>query len=316
MFTTVFLGHSRAGTSSLTRRIANKSFEENTSKTILFDFYSLITPQIELYDSASQNEGFGTRELFIQQKEIYVCCVDLTFESTDILEKMLSFFSLQKIKNPRAKFIVAGTKSDLVLDEKLLTQKQEQIQSLLNQRFPDAIYRTTSSKTDQGIEELRQLICQIYYLEPIFDELKIEAKKILSDAQYLKYQTQINAYFISPTEDNLNAIVELSKSIIAEHKGNKNIIPLLVSLLAAAICFSAIMTLGVFLAPPVVLAFLSITALHFGLITGAVSALLGGIAAFSITKNCFFKTNQDALKGLVTATDELETVRVASLNNE
>ena len=172
------VGQGSVGKTSLVKQLIHHSFDAEENKTEGIDIQSwrifLANQEIKLnvWDFGGQEIMHATHQFFLTKRSLYLLVLDSRMgEEENRLEYWLKIIQSFGGDSP---IIIASNKIDqhpLDLDRRGLQQKYPQIRAILE----------TSCKTNQGLEELKQLITQeVSQLECLSDELLLSWYKVKS----------------------------------------------------------------------------------------------------------------------------------------
>lgn len=169
----ILVGNSRAGKTSIRRRLSGQEFnkEEQSTHGIQFDTFELVIENdvkvtVKLWDFGGQDLFHATHRFFLTERALYLVVWDIENEETTIPQQPLNEFDinhtvdywLDNIKSfaPHSPIIVVQNKIDEtgecdLSNQPSLRQKYHHIQQFCH----------VSAKTNQGIDYLKQSIQEL-----------------------------------------------------------------------------------------------------------------------------------------------------------
>ena len=216
----VLLGESGVGKTSIINQFTSGIFIQETVASISAQFITKEmyfkdlnqTIKFEIWDTAGQEKYRSIAKIFYKNAKIIFLCYDIT--NYDSFIELKNYWYEQQIKihaDSNAILAIVANKNDLY--EKQKVQDEEGISFA---KEIDAIFQSTSAKSDSGISTLFNNV-GLKYLKTNFDFYKVEDEK---KSEYEQKKNEIE----QKKQDSIpgNRGINLKKHGTKKGKNNKN----------------------------------------------------------------------------------------------
>jgi small GTP-binding protein len=160
---TILVGMSGTGKTNIINAITGQKFEENkftTSTSSFVDKYMTVKNKkyrLEIWDTAGQEKFRSLTKIFIKDSKIVIFVYDITtrasFEEIDFWVETVKDI----LKEDKIVYGLAGNKKDLFQNEAVEEEEGEKKAQEIG-----ALFKLTSAKTGQGINEFIQSLLEEY----------------------------------------------------------------------------------------------------------------------------------------------------------
>lgn len=160
---TILVGMSGTGKTNIINAITGQKFEENkftTSTSSFVDKYMTVKNKkyrLEIWDTAGQEKFRSLTKIFIKDSKIVIFVYDITTRAS--FEEIDFWVSTVKdiLKEDKIVYGLAGNKKDLFQNEAVEEEEGEKKAQEIG-----ALFKLTSAKTGQGINEFIQSLLEEY----------------------------------------------------------------------------------------------------------------------------------------------------------
>ena len=160
---TILVGMSGTGKTNIINAITGQKFEENkftTSTSSFIDKYMTVKNKkyrLEIWDTAGQEKFRSLTKIFIKDSKIVIFVYDITTRAS--FEEIDFWVSTVKdiLKEDKIVYGLAGNKKDLFQNEAVEEEEGEKKAQEIG-----ALFKLTSAKTGQGINEFIQSLLEEY----------------------------------------------------------------------------------------------------------------------------------------------------------
>ena len=160
---TILVGMSGTGKTNIINAITGQKFEENkftTSTSSFVDKYMTVKNKkyrLEIWDTAGQEKFRSLTKIFIKDSKIVIFVYDITTRAS--FEEIDFWVSTVKdiLKEDKIVYGLAGNKKDLFQNEVVEEEEGEKKAQEIG-----ALFKLTSAKTGQGINEFIQSLLEEY----------------------------------------------------------------------------------------------------------------------------------------------------------